>query len=312
MNFNKKIFCALLVLVIFLSVNSISAADNVSDIIVSDNSGLDSGISTSPNEKLELTSTIVVTNETFNNYFTNGALNDNVSAGSTLDFQGTFTGEAYKVNITKPVNIISSTGDALFNEIGKRDSTGGCFHISAGGSGTNVTGLKFINSAFYVTGAENVAIDNISMMANMSGVGAGTGFMCIQASSRYVTVKNSYFENRGSNSTMIVIGYSDYCTVDNNEIVINGLSGSAVYITTYVPAGYSGSAPTGNIISNNRIQGKSSEFCWGIVITGTNNSVVNNEIDYDGEKGIECQPFSTQINNNRYVGNVLLEDVLLL
>ena len=304
MKFNKKIFCALLVLVIFLSVSSISAADNVSDVMASDNSGFDSGISTSPNEKLEVASTIVVTNETFNNYFTNGALNDNVSAGSTLDFQGTFTGEAYKVNITKPVNIISSTGDALFNEIGKKDSTGGCFHISAGGSGTNVTDLKFINSAFYVTGAENVAIDNINMMADMNGVGSGTGFMCVQAGSRYVTVKNSYFENRGTGSSIVVIGYSDYCTVDNNEVFINGSSGNAVYITTFVPARYSGSAPTGNIISNNWIHGEASGFCMALVVAGNNNSIENNEIDYNGASGIAGQSFSTPTNNT-YTGNVL-------
>ena len=110
MNFNKKIFCALIVLIIFLSVNSVSAGDNVSDIIASDNSAADSEISVSYDEKFEVASTNVVTNATFSNYFTDeGELNGNVSAGSTLDFQGTFTGETYKVNITKPVNIISST-----------------------------------------------------------------------------------------------------------------------------------------------------------------------------------------------------------
>ena len=53
MNFNKKIFCALIVLIVFLSVNSVSAGENVSDIIAADNSVADSGISISYDEKLE-------------------------------------------------------------------------------------------------------------------------------------------------------------------------------------------------------------------------------------------------------------------
>ena len=162
MNSNKKIFGALIVLIIFLSVNAVSAAENVSDIIASDDSAAVSEISMFPDEKLEAASTHVVTNETFTDYFTeDGALNDNVSAGSTLDFQGTFTGEAYKMNITKPVNIISSTGDGLFNEIGKNGSAGGIFLISSGGSGTNVSDIQFINSTIYVDCASGITISNI-------------------------------------------------------------------------------------------------------------------------------------------------------
>ena len=301
---NRKIFCALIILIFFIGVNSVSAADNVSDILASDNSGLDSEISMVPDEKLGVASTYVVTNETFGDYFTaEGELNGNVSAGSTLDFQGTFTGEAYKVNITKPVNIISSTGDGLFNETGKKDSTGGCFHISSGGSGTNVSDIEFINSAFYVTNASDVSIDHIRMMADMPGVGSGTGFMCVQAGSRFVTIKNSYFENRGTGSSIAVFGYADYCTFEKNEVVINGSSGNAVYITTYVPAKYVGSDPTGNIISNNYIHGGASTFCMALVVAGNNNIIDNNLIDYNGAGGIASQSPTTE--NNTYTDNVL-------
>ena len=287
-----------------LAVNAVSAADNTSDIVASDASVSEIGLSQGIDESLGAADTFVITNQTFGNYFTaEGELNDNVSAGSTLDFQGTFTGEAYKVNITKPVNIISSTEDALFNEIGKKDSTGGCFHISAGGSGTNVSDINFINSAFYVTGASDVSIEKIHMVANMSGVGQGTGFMCIQAGSRYVTVKDSHFENGGTGSSIFVIGYSDYCTFDNNEVFINGSSGNAVYITTFVPSKYEGSAPTGNAISNNHIYGQYSSMCMAVVVAGNENVISGNLIDYSGS-GIAGQSFSTQYNNT-YAYNVL-------
>ena len=305
MKFNKKILCLLIVLSMLLAVNAVSATEDVSDIIAADDSAVDSELSLSQDNEIGAGETIVVTNATFSNYFTaDGELNDNVSEGSTLDFQGTFTGTDYKINITKPVNIISSTEDALFNDIGKKDTTGGCFHISAGGSGTTVSDLKFINSAFYVTGASEVLIENINMMADVSGVGQSTGFMCIQAGSRNVTVKDSYFENRGTGSSIIVIGYSDYCTIDNNEVVINGSSGNAIYITTYVPAKWTGDAPTGNIISNNNIHGLASGFCMALVVAGNDNIIDNNIIDYNGASGIAGQSFSTQ-NNNTYTNNVL-------
>ena len=306
MKSNKKLISLFAVLIMLLAVNAVCATEDVSDVIAADTVAADSEISLSQDfdENLGDASTLVVTNSTFGNYFTaEGELNDNVSAGSTLDFQGTFTGTDYKVNITKPVNIISSTQDALFDNIGKKDSTGGCFHISAGGSGTNVSDIKLINSAFYVTGASDVIIDNIYMMADMSGVGQSTGFMCVQAGSKYVTVKNSYFENRGTGSSILVIGYSDYCTVDNNEVVINGSSGNAIYITTYVPAKWSGNVPTGNNITNNYIHGQASGFCMALVVAGNENLIEGNKIDYNGGSGIVGQSFSTQYNNT-YKNNV--------
>ena len=164
MKLNKKILCLFIVLIALLAVNAVSAADDSSDIVASDASVSEIGFSQEIDENLGAADTFVITNQTFGNYFTaEGELNDNVSAGSTLDFQGTFTGEAYKINITKPVNIISSTEDVLFNEIGKKDSTDGGFHISAGGSGTSVRDINFSNSTFYVSGASDVSIENIHM-----------------------------------------------------------------------------------------------------------------------------------------------------
>ena len=304
MKLNKKILCLFIVLIALLAINAVSAAENTSDIVASDAAVSDIVLSQGIDESLGAADTFVITNQTFSNYFTaEGELNNNVSAGSTLDFQGTFTGEDYKVNITKPVNIISSTEDAVFNEIGKKDSTGGCFHISASGSGTNVSDINFINSAFYVTGASDVSIEKIHMVANMPGVGSGTGFMCVQAGSRFVTIKNSYFENRGTGSSIAVFGYADYCTFEKNEVVINGSSGNAVYITTYVPAKYVGSDPTGNIISNNYIHGGASTFCMALVVAGNNNIIDNNLIDYNGAGGIASQSPTTE--NNTYTDNVL-------
>ena len=225
MNFNKKIFCALIVLIVFLSVNSVSAGDNVSDIIASDNSVADSGISISYDEKLEVASTNVVTNATFSNYFTDeGELNDNVSAGSTLDFQGTFTGEQYKMNITKPVNIISRTGDALFNEIGKKEAAGGFFYISSGGSGTNVTDIAFKNSALYVTNAADVSISNITSSYVLDE--SANAFAIYAENADNLIIKDSEIKfdvkNNGSAiSNAVYVFDSSNVLFENNSMYVN-------------------------------------------------------------------------------------------
>ena len=311
---NKKILSLLIVFILLFSIGMVSATENVSDITatneddvaISDSSVTSEVLGTPSSDSIylenssESVSTYVITNKSFNTYFTDGALNENVTAGSIIDFQGTFSGLNYTVNINKPVSIISSTGDALFDQIGKTANSGGCFHITAGGSGTNVTGLNFVNSAFYVTNASNVIIDNINMMANMRGIGASTGFMCVRGGSTYVTVKNSYFENKGTGSSIVVVAYSDYCVVDNNEIVINGSSGNALYVTTFV--GPNGDHdPTGIQLTNNYIHGKASGFCIALIAAAKEILIENNTIDYNGATGISPQTFWTPKSDASFV-----------
>ena len=221
-----------------------------------------------------------------------------VPEGATLDFQGDFIG-AYTTNINKPVNIVSTTGDA-FIETNKT----GSFNILEGGSGTNVSGLSFLNTAFYITTAHNVVIDGISMVANMSGVGSGTGFLSIRSNSSYVTVKNSYFENGGTRSSCVVIGTSSYCTIDNNVLNATKNSGNILYITTYVGTG---DTPSYNNITNNVIESQvNSGFCFAIAVIGGYNNIENNTINHPGAGivqqstwGAAPQPngFNTYINN---------------
>ncbi len=204
------------------AVNAVSAADNTSDIVASDASVSEIGLSQGIDESLGAADTFVITNQTFGNYFTaDGELNDNVSAGSTLDFQGTFTGEAYKVNITKPVNIISSTEDAVFNEIGKKGSTDGGFHISAGGSGTNVRDINFINSTFYVNGASDVSIENINMEYVLDE--SYQAYVIYVVNATNLTMAGSYFFLNSKTSgkeinNIIYVAESSNVLLDDNEI----------------------------------------------------------------------------------------------
>ena len=71
----------------------------------------------------ETADTIVINSENFSNYFgEDGYLKESVKEGSTLDFQGTFSGNKYSLFINKKVNIISSTNNALFENTVDKDN----------------------------------------------------------------------------------------------------------------------------------------------------------------------------------------------
>ena len=60
----------------------------------------------------------IVTNETFFDYFINGTLADYVPEGATLDFRGKFYSHddvKFDLVINKPINMISTTGDAFID-----------------------------------------------------------------------------------------------------------------------------------------------------------------------------------------------------
>ena len=218
----------------------------------------------------------VITNATYKYYFdANGNLLSLVPDGATLDFQGLFKGK-YPVNINKPVNIITSTGDAVFDS--SKTST---FNVIAGADYTNVTGLTFINTVVFVTGAPYVTLDGINATASMSGVGSGTGFVCFRGGANYGTVKNSYLHNAGNGGSSVVNagGGAAYLTVDNNVFNITGSSGNIISGNTFT-SGSTAGTPDHFTVTNNKIINtfSSNGFCRPISLMGTGNLVENNTI----------------------------------
>lgn len=227
--------------------------------------------------------TFVINSENFSNYFsTDGYLKENVPEGSTLDFQGTFSGEQYSLYINKKVDVITSTEDALFDS-NTTEKKWIKFNVVAGADGTTITGLEFLNADLFVIGASNVTIDNIKMVANMAGVGQGTGFLSIHSGVSNALVKNSYFENGGTGSSIVVMGKGcQSSTVDNNEFHVTGSSGNILSGNMYVGTGDS---PTNMTFTNNTIVSDlttASSIMYGIALCGTNNLVEGNTINMKG------------------------------
>ena len=245
----------------------------------------------------------VITNSTYKYYFdASGNFASIVPSEVTLDFQGQFIGR-YPVHISKPVNVVTTTNDAYL------DLNGASFTISNGGSGSNVTGIKFHNAQLYIVNTHHVVLDNISSIVEDKEMGSGIGVTSVRENCTYVTVKNSYFftKDNGGHSTL-VIAFADYCTFDNNTVIVEGNVGNMIYLTTFnvaIPSGVA--ANVHNNITNNRIYSSNgpSVICWALVVSGNNNLIENNTIEYEGV-GITTQYGSTASPNNIYRNNKVL------
>ena len=256
----------------------------------------------------------VVTNETFFDYFINGTLADYVPEGATLDFRGKFYSHddvKFDLAINKPINMISSTKDAFIDlntTAGSLlgENPGSCFTINNGGSGSNVSDIIFHNSQVWIYDAHNVVLDNISVIVENKRVGSGVGTTSIRHGSTNVTLKNSYiYTSNNGGSSSIVLTHVQNCTIENNTIVGEGNVGNLLYLNTFNDAGCDLSNDYNKII-NNKITGPSpaAGICYGIGITGNNNLIAGNVINYAGAGIVNA--FGGVPNNITYCDNVLI------
>ena len=256
----------------------------------------------------------IVTNETFFDYFINGTLADYVPEGATLDFRGKFyihDDVKFDLAINKPINMISTTGDAFIDlntTAGSLlgENPGSCFTINNGGSGSNVSGIIFHNTQVWIYDAHNVVLNNISVIVENKRVGSGVGTTAIRHGSTNVTLKNSYiYTSNNGGSSSIVLTHVQNCTVENNTIVGEGNVGNLLYLNTFNDAGCDLSNDYNKII-NNKITGPSpaAGICYGIGINGNNNLIAGNVINYAGNGIVPA--WGATPNNNTYCDNVLI------
>ena len=256
----------------------------------------------------------IVTNETFFDYFINGTLADYVPEGATLDFRGKFYSHddvKFDLVINKPINMISTTGDAFIDlntTAGSLlgENPGSCFTINNGGSGSNVSGIIFHNTQVWIYDAHNVVLNNISVIVENKRVGSGVGTTAIRHGSTNVTIKNSYiYTSNNGGSSSIVLTHVQNCTVENNTIVGEGNVGNLLYLNTFNDAGCDLSNDYNKII-NNKITGPSpaAGICYGIGINGNNNLIAGNVINYAGNGIVPA--WGATPNNNTYCDNVLI------
>lgn len=260
-------------------------------------------------EPQNIPKTYIITQDSIKYFIDSSGLNSVINPGDTLDIRGKIILNN-SLRINKPVNIISSTNDGwidLNTTAGDYfgSSQGNSFAIYSDGAYTNITGVTFHNTQLWIYGTHHVTFDKVSVIVDHQRIGSGVGITSIREGSSYITVKNSYFhttDNEGSST--LVLALADYCTIENNTIEGDGFIGNLIYITTYnvmnVPSGMYNSH---NKIINNRIRGpeKVSSTCFGICISGFDNLVENNTINYAGS-GIMFQ-WGSGITGTETAGN---------
>lgn len=249
-------------------------------------------------KNLKKTKDITVNNSNYNTYFKNSGLN-NVNDGDTIYVNGTIQANQ-PVVIDKAVTITSasgSTGKIYLNTTSGSyfgNETGNSFTITNTGSHTNISNINFYNTQIFVKNATKVTFDNVNVTVENQRIGSGVGVVSIRDNSSFVTVKNSNITvNNNSGSSCIVLAWANNCTLQNNVITGKNTVGNLIYLTTYNVAGKDYTNVTlnrGNRIVNNTINGPStkSAICYGITLSGGDNFVENNIINYAGQ-GITTQ-----------------------
>lgn len=262
--------------------------------------------------------TVMVDNTTFNYYFTDSRLNDNISPGDSLDFKGNFHGNTYQMIIDKPVNIFSSTGDvniSLNSTVTSffGDDETATFTLTHNASGSNISSLYFYNSQVFLRNVENVTINNITSIVENCQVGSGVGQVSIRDNSSNIIVANSTFKTNYYFTCSLVLAWATNCILQNNHVNCSGTSGNGIYLTTYNVNGLpeNGKVPVNNnnTIIGNTVYGieEPQSVCYAIAIEGADNKVINNTVYYGGE-GITTQWVGTGESksiNTTIIGNKL-------
>ena len=262
----------------------------------------------------------IVNGKTWKNYFNQndgGRLYDFIEDGITLDFQGSIinpvSANEKNIIISKPINVVSTTGDAYINLNTTAGSLlgehpGSSFVVNREGSGSNISGIYLHNTELWISNTTNVVFDNISVVVEDQRVGSGVGATSVRDNSSYVTLKNSYFYTRNNGgSTTFTFSWAHHCIFDNNTVKAEGNVGNLLYLNVYnvkdVPTGVP--VNTYNQFINNRIYGKEgSAISIGIMVEGAYNIIANNTL-------YKCSASTSfggvGAHNNTYYGNTMTD-----
>ena len=332
---NKKILIFSILFIIFVGITSVSAIDNADNTIIpadnqiSTTDTVDNNVATDnivkEDNKITIEKTknvkedqtpISVNDDNFDTYFKSTGFGSNVNDGDTFSFTGDvsrYNNTTYVVN--KQVNILgnnytitlnTTSGSYLGNE------TGSSFIFDNGSSGSTVTNLNFYNTQVIVKSTTNIVFDNICQTVYNQRIGQGIGTFSIRDESSYITVENSVFSTTNNdNSSTLVLADAQHCLIDNNEITGVGEVGNLLYLTTYnIETTPTLDTNSYNTIQYNTLNGPStsSPFCWALVLSGHDNTVFKNTINYVGT-AITTQAINV-VDENNYENQISVDNII--
>lgn len=240
MKFNKLIFISLFLVIVSLSaVSAVDDLNSTGEVILTEQSmGVSDDLTVHDDEIPQEndgeiikdgSSSIVITNETFSNYFDGeGRLLDFVAEGSILDFQGSIeSSENIKaIYINKSVSIISSTKDATIT-LNTVNATLGIENITnrfiiTNASSITIEDVTFNRTQIIIQDSGNVILDNISVISDNYKIyqysnfeGRKTPLLRLNNIGGF-KLKNSYFYVFNIGATVINCNDTKNVLFDNN------------------------------------------------------------------------------------------------
>nr|WP_295001211.1 right-handed parallel beta-helix repeat-containing protein [uncultured Methanobrevibacter sp.] len=274
----KKINIILVLLLIFISITAVSAADDLNETISSDEAISDSdAIASDESTNLEISENSYTVNQSnYNTYFNDdGESTSAVKSGDTLNIEGDF--DNMNFTFKTPVNIVGKSDNNLNNCI---------FTFYGGASGSNISSLNIANTVdfyygIFLNGASNCVIHDCFI--NNHAQAAYT--ICLGNGANYNNVTNNILRESGityghgtrSTSPIIISGsHNNY--VANNQIFCADANG--IYLSNYPGGPLKGGPSNFNVIYNNTIKYEVLPTSWsyGIQIMGSNNNIKSNKV----------------------------------
>ena len=194
-------------------------------------------------------STYIVNQDNINTIFGGDGytLGNAVKADDCLDFQGTIDIN-HSLVINKPVNIISTTQDAvvkLHTPAGDRtgNNPGSTFVINADGAGTQVQDIRLENTGMWIYNTSNVTFTGVTFHVDNASLCLGVGHVALRYSD-HITFDGCtvYTKNNGGSSACVLTGSHD-CTFKDTHFENAGNVGNILYIgnpynTADMPSGF--------------------------------------------------------------------------
>ena len=301
----KKINILLVLLLLFISVSAVSAADNLNETMVSSDETIDdlsiSDDVISDDTGKEVLSSVshTVNKSNYNSYFNSGGklFASSVNDGDTINIDGAFSGKNFIFE--KQVNVVGTDSNSLENCVFT-------FNSKASGSivsNLNINNNKDYNYGVFLNGASNCLITGCTIQ----NTGASAYTICVANNANYNNVTNNKLTTygitygHGTRSTPpLILSGAHYNYIANNDIQCD--DANAIYLSSYSGGPLNGGNSNFNIIYNNTIKYNVLPTSWsfGIQIMGTDNKIDSNTV-IGGYRGVSTSGSRNTIVNNKII-----------
>lgn len=302
----KKInFLLVLLLLIFISMASVCASDDLNETVSSNDAILDNSLSdevlfSSDGDLLSEPVTYEISSDDYSTYFSsNGNLiSSKVNSGDTIKLTGDWNNKEFKFN--KTVNVVYSGSKTMKNCI---------FTFTNGANGSSIVGLKIANNKDYNYGIFLNGVINCTVKdCFINNTGMSSYAICIANEANYNNITNNVFNTygitygQGTRSTSPVL----LCGAHHNYIANNQIScddANAIYLSKFDGGPLKGGVSNYNLIYNNTIKYNVLPTSWayGIQVMGGNNKIDSN-IVIGAFRGIA----TTDGNYNEIINNKIV------